>query len=441
AIECVRDISDEKRSREVLKRLGQTVEQLLDGVLITDLEGKITYMNPSWAAMHRCVPEDGIGGHVGVFHTEDQMVSEVGPFLADVMSKGSARATVGHVTKDDEVFRTLSTAFVLKDDQARSTAIIWICRDITEELRLEEQLRQAQKMEVVGRLAGGVAHDLNNMLSPILGYAEIALAELDEGSPLYDDITQIRHAAERARNLTHELLAFSRKQVLDMKVTDLGDVVSGYAKMLRRTIREDISISINRNLCTKAVKVDVGRMGQILMNLAVNAQDAMPHGGVVTIETSQVTLDETYAHTHEGVRPGEYLVLGFSDTGTGIDRKVKEHIFEPFFTTKDTGKGTGLGLATVYGIVRQHGGHISVYSEPGMGTTFRIYLPAVNHAENGTSDSAEPAPVAVGKETIAVAEDDPHVRALACEILRKHGYSVVTAEKSDELVEKLQGCI
>jgi len=438
AIQSIRDITERKNAEELLRRHGETIEQLLDGVMMTDLGGMVQYVNPSWANMHGYEREEILGRHLSIFHTEDQMDSKVADFMATLMEGGSVRGHLQHIRKDGTLFPTLATAFILKGEKDEPRSIICMARDITDELKMENQLRQAQKMEVVGRLAGGVAHDLNNMLSPILGYAEIILTELPETNPMHDDIAQIRSAAMRARNLTHELLAFSRKQVLDMKVMDLGEVVSSYGKMLRRAIREDISIQINQKPTRGAVRVDVGQMGQVIMNLAVNAQDAMPHGGSVTIEICDAVLDEAYALSHQGVEPGEYVVMSVSDTGIGIDRDVVQHIFEPFFTTKERGKGTGLGLATVYGIVRQHGGHISVYSEPGMGTTFKIFLPSVQGAMEGL-----PAPSRVekgrsGKETIVLAEDDEGVRELTCDILRKHGYHVITAKGAAELVNALR---
>lgn len=441
AIECIRDITEKKKADELVQRLGLTVDQLLDGVLMTGLDGTVIYVNQAWRSMHRFVEDDALGRHIGVFHTHDQMASEVAPFMEEVKSKGCARARISHIAEDDRIFTALTSAFVLKDTDGEPSAIVWIARDITQEMKMEEQLHQAQKMEVVGRLAGGVAHDLNNMLSPILGYSELVLRGLGEESRLHDDVVQIKSAAERAKNLTQQLLAFSRKQVLDMKVTDLAEVVSGYAKMLRRTIREDISIQILHNVCTRSVKVDVDRVGQVLMNLAINAADSMPGGGTITVETSQVTLDEAYAGTHEGVEPGDYAVLAVSDTGSGMDSRVMEHVFEPFFTTKETGKGTGLGLATVYGIVRQHGGHISVYSEPGIGSSFRVYFPSFAAAGRDLPEQASAEKGAFGTETIAVAEDDPHVRALACSILKKFGYKVITADRARDLLDELKEAV
>lgn len=438
AVECIRDITDRKKAEELLRRHSETIEQLLDGVVMTGLDGTIHYANPSWANMHGYTADEIVQRHIEMFHTKEQMMSEVTPFVEELLANGSNRGNLGRIKKDGTLFTTLTSSFLLKDAHGKPTAIIKIARDITDELKMENQLRQAQKMEVVGRLAGGVAHDLNNMLSPILGYAEIVLTEMSQQDPGYDHIVQIKTAADRARNLTHELLAFSRKQVLDMKIVDLAEVVASYGKMLRRTIREDIAIHIRQNLSKGAVRVDISQMGQILMNLAVNAADAMPQGGSITIDIRDVTLDDAYAQTHQGVVAGNYVVMSFSDTGLGINPKIMEHIFEPFFTTKERGKGTGLGLATVYGIVRQHGGHISVYSEIGMGTTFKIYLPCVDGiAEN----LLEPSPATRGvggKETIAVAEDDPGVRELTCEILKKHGYNVITAASSHELLAFLE---
>ena len=307
----------------------------------------------------------------------------------------------------------------------------------TGELReSEEQLRQAQKMEAVGRLAGGVAHDFNNLLMVMRGYGELLLNRLDANDPLRRNAEEIQEAAKRATALTQQLLAFSRKQVLQPKVLELNAVVTEVEKMLRRLIGEDIELAATLDLALGRVKADPGQIEQIILNLAVNARDAMPQGGRLTLRTANVTLDQAYARQHRGARPGPHVLLAVSDTGVGMDAETQSHIFEPFFTTKDAGKGTGLGLSTVYGIVKQSGGTIWVESAPGRGTTFEIYLPLVEKAAaSGELHPALPAPPPGGTETILVVEDEMSVRRLAAEFLGSNGYTVLEAQDGGEALQ------
>jgi hypothetical protein len=307
-----------------------------------------------------------------------------------------------------------------------------LAADVTRRMRLEDQLRQSQKMEAVGRLAGGVAHDFNNLLNVITGYGELLRNRLPAGDRLLRNADEILKAAGRAAGLTRQLLAFSRKQVIQPKVLDLNLIVVEMHGMLRRLIGEDIRLTMAAASDLGRVKADAGQIEQVVMNLVVNARDAMPEGGTLTLETRNVVLDEAFAAVHLGARPGRYVMLAVSDTGIGMDADTRRRIFEPFFTTKGPTKGTGLGLATVHGIVQQSGGHIWVYSEPGQGTTFKIYLPEVLEAGEEPKESPQDATPLSGSETILLVEDEGPLRAVICEILGACGYKVLEAESPDQ---------
>ncbi|MCX6084857.1 MAG: PAS domain S-box protein [Caldiserica bacterium] len=307
-----------------------------------------------------------------------------------------------------------------------------------EKAKLEEQYRQSQKMESVGRLAGGVAHDLNNLLTPILGFGGLLLDDLRADDPHRESVQQIVRAAEKSRDLVRQLMAFGRKQVLEFKPLNLNTMLVEFEELLRHTLREDIALKFVLAPSIPALLGDVGQLEQVVMNLAVNAQDAMPEGGGLTIETGVADLDTTYAADHQGVLPGHYVLLVVSDIGMGMDAETQEHIFEPFFTTKEMGKGTGLGLATVYGIVKQHGGNIWVYSEPGKGTTFKVYLPVVETSPEPVEKvRVTPFEDLRGTETILLAEDDAVVRSLARGVLEQQGYTVLRAANGREALSVL----
>jgi hypothetical protein len=304
-------------------------------------------------------------------------------------------------------------------------------RDVTERLRLEEQLRQSQKMEAVGRLAGGVAHDFNNMLSVILSYAVLLLDDMKPGEPMREDLEEIRKAGERAAALTRQLLMFSRQQVIEPKVLDLNEVLASMDKMLQRILGADVDLVSLPAQPLGRVRIDPSSVEQVIMNLVVNARDAMPTGGKLTMETDNVVLDDAYAQAHLGVKPGPHVMLAVSDTGTGINRETLARIFEPFFTTKESGKGTGLGLSTVFGVVQQSGGSVWVYSEVGKGTTFKVYLPRVDAAVEVAGETVPPTTLR-GSETILLVEDDDQVRVVAGGILRRNGYHVIDARNAGE---------
>jgi PAS domain S-box-containing protein len=319
-------------------------------------------------------------------------------------------------------------------ETAKTVSFELYAEDITEQRALEQQLRQAQKMEAVGRLAGGVAHDFNNLLMVISGYCEFLLQRLGPDPSLRGCAEEIANAADRATSLTRQLLAFSRKQMLTPKVLDLNAVVSENLKMLPRLIGEDVELATLPAAALGKVKADPGQIEQVVMNLAVNARDAMPNGGKLTLETANVTLDEAYARLHPGVAAGDYVMLAISDTGVGMDKETQSHIFEPFFTTKGQ-QGTGLGLSMVYGIIKQSGGYIWVYSELGHGTTFKVYLPRVEEAEAQPALQPEPAGPPPGHETILVVEDEPQLRDLTRQFLETQGYTVLVAENGGAAIE------
>jgi PAS domain S-box-containing protein len=324
---------------------------------------------------------------------------------------------------------------LLRDERGDASGYIIVSDDLSERMKLEAQLRQAQKMEAIGQLAGGIAHDFNNLLTVILSYSEILLMRLRDDRPSAEALGEIRGASERAASLTRQLLAFSRRQVLRPRVIDLNDSVQAVERMLRRVLGEDIQFETRLDPQLGATHADPGQIEQVLVNLVLNARDAMPQGGRLTIETANAELDETFMRQHATrIRPGRYVSMIVSDTGIGMDPATREHIFEPFFTTKEPGKGTGLGLSTVIGIVEQSGGSIFVYSEPNHGTTFKIYLPLIEGAVVAAPTTAHSLDRPRGNETVLLVEDDAAVRKVTSAILRGAGYSVLEAENGEEAI-------
>jgi PAS domain S-box-containing protein len=386
------------------------------GITVSDAAGRILEANDTFLRMVGCSREDLLAGGV----VWELLVPARREGVLGGASEGEYRR------KDGRSIPVLVAVAPLEEGDNIAVAL-----DLTERKRLEEQFRQAQKMEAVGRLAGGIAHDFNNVLSVVLSYAEMVASDLEPDEPLRADVGEIQKAAVRATDLTQQLLAFSRQQVLEPKVISLNARITSMEKMLRRLLGADIALTLLPHPELWSIEADPGQIEQIILNLAVNARDAMPQGGKLTIETTNVTLDEDYVAVHHDVRPGAYAMLAVSDTGVGIDTETQARIFEPFFTTKEKGKGTGLGLATVFGIVKQSGGHIWLYSEPGNGTTFKLYFPRVS-GEATTSSERPPPESARGEETILLVEDDAQVRILARSILRRGGYTVLDASNGGE---------
>jgi len=347
--------------------------------------------------------------------------------LADLEARGGPGSPTAkiwrHLRKDGSVISVEITAGRITFEGRRAALVL--ADDVTERLRLEQRLAEAEKMEAIGRLAGGVAHDFNNLLTVIAGYAEIL--EAREGS---EEAAEISRAATQAAALTHQLLAFSRRQILHPRVVDLNQIVAGMETMLQRIIGDDISVSIRLAPGLAAVEADRAQLERVILNLAANARDAMPGGGVLTIETANADVDEAQVVAHGDGSTGPHVLLAVSDTGIGMDEDVTKHLFEPFFTTKPAGAGTGLGLATVFGVVKQSGGGIYVYSEPGRGSTFKIYLPAAGAPAESALAAADPR-AERGSETIMVVEDDEGVRELVRVMLEGNGYEVLTAEDAD----------
>src|SRR5271167_4524735 len=396
------------------------------GICRCDSDGILLSANPALVSMlNYASPSELVGGNLANLYADTQQW-----FLVADHFHSSQRFNgliADWVRKDGNPVTVRLSGRTIRDE--RNTMFFELfAEDVTEHRALEQQLRQAQKMEAVGRLAGGIAHDFNNLLMVISGYCEFLLQKLGPDPSLRGCAQEIANAADRATALTRQLLAFSRKQLLQPKVLDLNAVVSENLKMLPRLIGEDVELATLPAEALGRVKADPGQIEQVVMNLVVNARDAMPSGGKLTIETANVALDEAYARRHPGVSPGEYVMLAISDTGLGMDKETQSHIFEPFYTTKGQ-KGTGLGLSMVYGIVKQSGGYIWVYSEPNHGTTFKVYLPRVEAAAED-KPALQPAPEGppLGHETILVVEDEPQLRDLTRQFLETRGYTVLVAE-------------
>jgi len=340
--------------------------------------------------------------------------------------------------KDGSPVEIRISAAPLYDSKGNVNGIMALLADFTDQKKLEEQLRHAQKMEAVGQLAGGIAHDFNNILTAIIGYGSILRMRI-QNDQLRQHVESILASAERAANLTKSLLAFSRKQILNPKPVNVNSIITRVEGLLARIIGEDIDLKTELSDKDLIVMADAGQMEQVLMNLAANARDAMPDGGLLTIETEILALDEEYKKTHSYGEPGEYAVISLTDTGLGMDEDTRKRIFEPFFTTKEVGKGTGLGLSMAYGMIKQHKGNINVYSEPGRGTTFKIYLPLVKTAADEETRSVEHTGMIGGVEAILLSEDDSAVRKLTKNVLEEAGYTVIEAEDGEEALNKFRG--
>jgi PAS domain S-box-containing protein len=437
------DVTEQRRLERALRESEKRYRELFDeapvGYHEIDGEGRIIDVNKRELEMLGYEREEMVGRYIWEFVQEDMR----GHFMEFIEGRIGPEATFERTykKKDGGLLPVMVHTRVLMDEEGRIRGSRSAIMDITELKRLEEekaslenQLMQAQKMEAIGRLAGGIAHDFNNILTVIKGTCELSLLDMKREDPLYSRIKEIEQAADRAKELIKKLLAFSRRQIIQMRVLDLNEIIRGMEGMLKRIIGEDIELVTFLSPRLGLIKGDPTQIEQAIINIVVNARDAMPEGGTLTIETKNVELDGAYVKNHLGAKVGSYVMLAISDTGIGMTKEIQERIFEPFFTTKEVGRGTGLGLSTVYGIVKQMGGNIYVYSEPKKGTTIKIYLPRTDgELEKGQEEEA--IEVKEGGETILLVEDEEAVRGLAKEMLMRQGYKVIEASNPKEALE------
>jgi PAS domain S-box-containing protein len=427
-----RDVTERKRGAEALRRseasFRSVVEDAPYGIYRASLSGELVLVNPALQkilgyASQAELLQANLASQIYRNPLDHQKVNEL------LLEQGSfVDVEVEWKRQDGAPITVRCSGWPIRDESGRVVLLELFAENVTERRALERQLRTAQKMEAVGRLSGGIAHDFNNLLGVIIGYSQVLKRSLKPENPLYEHAEEIEKASQRAVSLTRQLLAFSRQQVLEPVILNLNTLVSDMEKMLPRLIGEDIALTLALDPALAQVKADPSQVEQVIMNLAVNARDAMPDGGKLIIQTANVDLDTTYTHQHPGSRVGSYVLLRVTDTGTGIEPEIQAQIFEPFFTTKERDKGTGLGLATVYGVVKQSGGYIDVDSEKGKGASFSVYLPLVEHAVTAPDLSNElPARSVRGSETILLVEDEESLRKLADMFLRDNGYHVLTA--------------
>lgn len=434
------------RLAQVQQRLITVIEQVAESVVITTTEGLIVYVNPAFEGMSGYSQAEVIGQNARMLKSGKHSQAYYQELWQTIKAGQVWKGSLINQKKDGTLYTVEAIINPVRNDRGDIVNFVGVHRDVTRELQLEEQYRQAQKMEAIGQLTGGIAHDFNNLLTVINGFARLINAQLPPDHELQELSQKILQAGQRAADLVRQLLAFSRQQVIQPRVIILNQVVADMDKMLRRVIGEEITLDTVLAADLWPVKVDPAQIEQIIVNLAVNARDAMPVGGRLIIQTSNVVLDEFYTAQHVEAQPGEYVLLAVSDTGAGMTEEVLEHIFEPFFTTKEVGKGTGLGLATVFGIIKQNHGHIWVYSEPGHGSTFKIYLPRERIV--ATAPAARSSwllqALPTGTETVLLVEDELSVRELAGEVLRQQGYTVLEATNGEEalqLVKSYEGQI
>jgi PAS domain S-box-containing protein len=430
------DITKRIQTETELHKLSLAVEQSQVSIVITDTRGNIEYINPKFTEVTGYTYEEAIGQNPRILKSGEHP-PELYKQLWDTITSGKEWSGELHnKRKDGELYWEKASISPIKNTEGVITHFLAVKEDITEQKRLERQLIQAQKMEAIGNLAGGVAHDFNNLLGVIIGYSDVLLTKISKGEQTGKFVEEIRKAGRQAASLTHQLLSFSRRQVLQPEVLDMNTIVIDIKKMLERLIGEDIELITDFGSELDPVKADRGQVGQVLMNLALNARDAMPEGGRITIKTENVALDEKYCKTYSYARPGMFVCLSVTDTGIGMGRETISHIFEPFFTTKKEGQGTGLGLSVIYGIVKQHEGWINVYSEPGQGSVFRVYFPASSVSRQARAEEEIPLDGLQGSgERVLLVEDEEMLRDFTVGVLRENGYEVFEARNAEEALD------
>jgi PAS domain S-box-containing protein len=432
----IADITERRQAEDSLRKLSRAVEQSPVSIVITDTRGTIEFVNPKFTQITGYEREEALGENPRILKTGHTSPEEYQRLWTTISTGKVWEGEFQNRKKNGDCFWEHATISPLRNREGGITNYLAIKEDITEKKRLEEQLRHSQKMEAIGLLAGGVAHDFNNILTVIMGYGNMLLMNMKPDNPMAEMIDQILRSAERAAHLTSSLLAFGHKQAMNPQICDLNDIVTKIQKFLVRVIGEDIQLKINLGDDHLTIFADSGQIEQILINLATNARDAIPKGGLLSIETSLQEVDESFVQAHGHGEPGRYALVAVSDTGCGMDEATRNRVFEPFFTTKGMGKGTGLGMAIVYGIVKQHNGYIHVYSEPGKGSTFKVFIPLVEPGHMAHDKVVDAEPPKMGTETILVVEDEPEVRQLIKQILNRFGYGVILAENGQEAVEK-----
>jgi len=430
-----REMVERERSEQALRAADKLITAIVEasplGVFALEPTGVVTSWNPAAERIFGWREDEVINLDLPIIPQvkKDRWKN----LLATVLWGDSLTGVSMTLKRKDETLIDASVSVASFDSEGAGNGVIVIVEDVTHRKQLEAQLRQAQKMESIGTLAGGVAHDFNNVLTGVIGFTDLMMSRLSPSDPFYNPLQQVRKLGDRAATLTRQLLAFARRQVLDFKNLNLNAAITESLKFLGRVIGEHIELKLDLEPDIYTIHADVAQIEQVLTNLCINARDAMPREGRLIIETKNVTLDESYVESHPDARTGNYVMLGVVDNGEGMDQTTRERIFEPFFTTKEFGKGTGLGLAMVYGIIKQHGGMIYVYSELGLGTSFKIYLPAVEHPAEPLSATRQEAPIG-GTETILLAEDEKAVRELVVAVLTGLGYRVMTANNGEEAV-------
>jgi len=432
-----RDITTRKRAEAARQLLASAVEQAAEMIVITDAAARIEYVNPAFETVTGYSREEVLGRNPRFLQSGEQDAAFYSSLWKTISNGQTWTGRIVNRKKDGTRYTENATISPVRDSRGAIASYVAVKHDVTRERQLEEQLRQAQKMESVGRLAGGVAHDFNNMLQVITSYGELALSQVGPGTPLHRSLQQIKKTAQRSAELTAQLLTFARKQTVRPKVLNLNDAIAGTLKMLRPLIGEDIDLLWKPTPEPVQVLIDPSQLDQILANLAANARDAIAGVGALTLQTGRAVLDEAYCALHAGSVPGAFVELAVSDNGSGMDSETLSHVFEPFFTTKGVGRGTGLGLATVYGIVKQNNGFINVYSEPGEGTTFKVYLPCAEGGSSGAPiESAADAPRR-GTETVLIVEDEEALLEICSQMLESLGYSVLTAQTPAEAIRAM----